>query len=152
VKSNTYGFSVDAGKDFERVLNVTIQELKNEGFGIVTDIDFQAILKEKFGVHEPRYRILGACEPSLAYQALRADPDIGLLLPCNVVVREDREGYVTAAFTAPEVLLGLVNRDDITRLGMEVHRRLERVRDALVNATAAASLNATAVPKGPRKN
>jgi uncharacterized protein (DUF302 family) len=135
VKSKTYGFSVDAGKDFERALTMTIQELKKDGFGIVSDIDFQSILKEKFGVHEPRYRILGACDASLAYQAMRADADIGLLLPCNVVVREDREGYVTVAFTAAEALLGLVNRDDITKLGMEVHRRLERVRDKVAAAT-----------------
>jgi uncharacterized protein (DUF302 family) len=135
VKSKAYGFSVDAGKDFERVLTLTIEELKKQGFGVVTDIDFQSILKEKYGVHEPRYRILGACDVSLAYQAMRADPDIGLLLPCNVVVREDREGYVTVAFTAAEALLGLVHRDDITELGMEVHRRLERVRDSVAAAT-----------------
>jgi uncharacterized protein (DUF302 family) len=135
VKAKTYGFSVDAGKDFERALNMTMQELKKEGFGIVTDIDFQAILKDKFGVHEPRYRILGACDASLAYQAMRADPDIGLLLPCNVVVRQDRDGNVTVAFTAAEALMGLVNRDDITKLGMEVHRRLERVRDGVAAAT-----------------
>jgi uncharacterized protein (DUF302 family) len=134
MKSKTYGFSMDAGNHFERALNMTVQELKKEGFGVVTDIDFQTILKEKFGVNEPRYRILGACDPSLAFQALRADPDIGLLLPCNVVVREDREGNVTVAFTAAEALLGLVNRDDITKLGMEVHRRLERVRDRVVAA------------------
>jgi uncharacterized protein (DUF302 family) len=135
VKSKTYGFSVDAGKDFEHALTLTIQELKKEGFGVVTDIDFQAILTAKFAVNEPRYRILGACDASLAYQAMRADPDIGLLLPCNVVVREDREGFVTVAFTAAEALLGLVNRDDITKLGMEVHRRLERVSDRVAAAT-----------------
>jgi uncharacterized protein (DUF302 family) len=135
VKSKAYGFSVDAGKDFEHALTMTIEELKRQGFGIVTDIDLQAILKERFGVHEPRYRILGACDPSLTFQAMRADPDIGLLLPCNVVVREDREGHVTVAFTAAEALLGLVNRDDITNLGIEVHRRLERVRDRVAAAT-----------------
>ena len=135
MKSKTYGFWVDAGKDFSRALSMTVQELKKEGFGIVSDIDFQAILKDKFGVHEPGYRILGACDASLAYQAMRADPDIGLLLPCNVVVREDRDGNVTVAFTAAEALLGLANRDDITKLGMDVHRRLERVRDIVAAAT-----------------
>jgi uncharacterized protein (DUF302 family) len=139
VKSKTYGFSIEAGNDFERALKMTIQELKKDGFSVVTDIDFQAILKEKFGVTEPRYRILGACDPGLAFQALRADPDIGLLLPCNVVVREDREGNVTVAFTAAEALLGLVNRDDITKLGMIVHQRLERVSDRVVNATQQAA-------------
>ena len=131
MKTGTYGFSVAAGKDFDRALDIVVHELKNEGFGIVTDIDFQTILKEKLAVDGPRYRILGACNPSMAYQALKADPDIGLLLPCNVVVREDREGNVTVAFTAPEALLGLVNRDDITKLGMEIRRRFEDVSGVL---------------------
>ena len=139
MKSQTYGFSVAAGRDFDRALKITVEELKKEGFGIVTDIDFQAILKEKLAVDEPRYRILGACNPSLAYQAMRADPDIGLLLPCNVVVREDREGGVTVAFTAPETLLGFVNRDDIANLGIEVRRRLERVRDTVAGKTRSAA-------------
>jgi uncharacterized protein (DUF302 family) len=139
VRSKTYGFSVGAGKDFERALTTTIQELKKEGFGIVTDIDFQAILKEKFGVDEPRYRLLGACEPSLTFQAMRADADIGLLVPSNVVVSEDRDGNVTVAFAAAEALLGLVNRDDITKLGMELRRRLERVRDNVAAATRQAA-------------
>lgn len=139
MKSQTYGFSVAAGQDFDRALKITVEELKKEGFGIVTDIDFQAILKEKLAVDEPRYRILGACNPSLAYQAMRADPDIGLLLPCNVVVREDREGHITVAFTAPETLLGFVNRDDIGNLGIEVRRRLERVRDVVATKTRSAA-------------
>jgi uncharacterized protein (DUF302 family) len=139
MKSETYGFSVAAGKDFDRALDIVVHELKNEGFGIVTDIDFQAILKDKLAVDEPRYRILGACNPILAYRAIRAEPNIGLLLPCNVVVREDRDGNVTVAFTAPEALLGLVNRDDITTLGMEIRRRLEDVRGVLVAKTQLAA-------------
>jgi uncharacterized protein (DUF302 family) len=139
MRTETYGFSVAAGKDFDRALDTVVQELKKEGFGIVTDINFQTILKDKLAVDEMRYRILGACDPSLAYQAIRADPDIGLLLPCNIVVREDREGNVTVAFTAPEALLGLVNRDDITKLGMHVRRRFERVRDVLVAKTRRAA-------------
>jgi uncharacterized protein (DUF302 family) len=129
--SRIYGFSIQFGTDFDRALDVVTRELKKQGFGIVTDIDLQAIFKEKLAVDEGRYRILGACNPWVAHQALRADPDIGLLLPCNVVVREDKEGIVTIAFTAPEALLGLVYRTDLVKLGMEMRHRLEKVRDAV---------------------
>ena len=126
-----YGFSVKFDTDFDRAVDVVTRELKKQGFGIVSDIDLQAIFKEKLAVDEGRYRILGACNPWVAHQALRADPDIGLLLPCNVVVREDKEGVVTVAFTAPEALLGLVYRTDLVKLGMEIRHRLEKVRDAV---------------------
>jgi uncharacterized protein (DUF302 family) len=126
-----YGFSIKFDTDFDRAVDVVTRELKKQGFGIVSDIDLQRIFKEKLAVDEGRYRILGACNPWVAHQALRADPDIGLLLPCNVVVREDKEGVVTVAFTAPEALLGLVYRTDLVKLGMEIRHRLERVRDAV---------------------
>jgi len=129
--SRTYGFSIQIGRDFDRALDVLTQELKKQGFGIVSDIDLQAIFKEKLAVDDGRYRILGVCNPWVAHQALRADPDIGLLLPCNVVIREDKEGIVNIAFTAPEALLGLVNRTDLVKLGMEIRQRLERVRDVV---------------------
>ena len=129
--SGTYGFSIQFGGDFDCVLDAVTRELKKQGFGIVSDINLQAIFKEKLAVDEGRYRILGACNPWVAHQALRADPDIGLLLPCNVVIREDKEGIVTVAFTAPEALLGLVYRTDLVKLGMEIRQRLERVRDAV---------------------
>jgi uncharacterized protein (DUF302 family) len=135
MKPGTYGFTADAGKNFDHALNLVIQELKNEGFGIITDIDFQAIAKAKLNIDEPRYRILGACNPNFAHQALRVDPDIGLLLPCNVVVREDKEGNVTVAFTAPEALMALVNRREVSTLADEIRRRFERLRDAVVART-----------------
>ena len=134
--SHTYGFSIDAGKDFEHVLDVVTRELKKQGFGIVSDIDLQAIFKEKLAIDDGRYRIIGACNPWVAHQALRAEPDIGLLLPCNVVVREDRDQNVTVAFTAPEALLGLVYRSDLVKLGAEIRLRLEKVRDAVEAETA----------------
>jgi uncharacterized protein (DUF302 family) len=132
MRPGTYGFTADAGKNFDEALKLVVQELKTEGFGIITDIDFQAIVKEKLNIDEPRYRILGACNPNFAHQALRADPDIGLLLPCNVVVREDHDGYVTIAFTAPEVFMALVNRREVSNLADEIRRRFERVRDAVI--------------------
>ena len=128
---NTYGFSIDAGRDFDRTVETVLRGLKKQGFGVVSDIDMQAIFKEKLAVDDRPYRIIGACNPMLAHQALRADPDIGLLLPCNIVVRQDKEGRVTVAFTAPEALLSLASVDDLVNLGREVRQRLERVRDAV---------------------
>jgi uncharacterized protein (DUF302 family) len=140
----TYGFSVEAGKDFERIFTLVSQELKSQGFGIVSDIDLQKIFNQKLGIDEGRYRILGVCNPSLAHQAIRAEADIGLLLPSNVVVRQDKEGFVTVAFAAPEALLGLLYRDDLVKLGAEIRNRFEKVRNAvLAEVKAAAAFSGT---------
>jgi uncharacterized protein (DUF302 family) len=130
--SRTYGFSIQFGTNFDHALDMLTRELKKQGFGIVSDINMQTIFKEKLAVDEGRYRILGVCNPWVAHQALRADPDLGLLLPCNVVVRQAKDELVTIAFTAPEALLGLVYRTDLVKLGMEMRHRLEMVRDALL--------------------
>lgn len=126
-----YGFNVTVSGVFNDVVSRVTEELKKEGFGVLTEIDVQATLKEKLGIDKRPYKILGACNPRLAHRALEADPDIGLLLPCNVVVREEEDGSVVVAFMDPASVLGLVNRDEVTALGMEVRAKLERVRDAL---------------------
>ena len=107
-------------------------ELKKEGFGILTEIDVKATLKEKMDVDFRPYKILGACNPPLAHQALSSETDIGLLLPCNVIVYEgDEAGTAVVGMLDPKVQLGVTGRDDIDHLASEVRARMERVLEAL---------------------
>ena len=126
-----YGFSTGMTGDFNAAIDTVTEALKQEGFGVLTSIDVQATMKDKLGVDGKPYTILGACNPSLAHQALEADPEIGLLLPCNVVVRENDAGSITVSFMDPAAVLGLVDRDDIAELAADVRARLQRVCDSL---------------------
>ena len=126
-----YSFSIQLKGDVDTIEQQVVEALKEEGFGVLTEIDVQATLKKKLGIDQRLYKILGACNPSLAHQALEADPDIGLLLPCNVVLREEEDESITVAFMDPEAVLKLVDRDDINLLAKEVRTRLKRVSQAL---------------------
>ncbi len=108
------------------------EELQKEGFGILTEIDVRATLRKKLDVDFRPYRILGACNPALAHQALTAETDIGLLLPCNVVVYEgDEKGTAVVAVLDPRVQLGVAGRPDIGPLADLVRERLQRALDSL---------------------
>jgi len=124
-----FGKIVDLG--FEEAVDTVTEELGKEGFGVLTEIDVQATLKEKLGEDMPPYRILGACNPPLAHQAVTAVPEIGLLLPCNVLVREDDEGKVHVSFMDPGSVLGLVDNPAVEPLAAQVKEKLERVLAAL---------------------
>jgi uncharacterized protein (DUF302 family) len=126
-----YGFSIEVPEPFDRVLERTTQALEREGFGILTVIDVRATFRRKLGVEILPYQILGACNPQLAHEALSADPEIGLLLPCNVVVREIRPTCTRVSFMDPEAVLGLTENASIPALAGNVRKRLLRVRKSL---------------------
>ena len=123
-----YGFTTTlSGVAFEQALARTIAALKTEGFGVLSDIDVQHAMKEKLGVDMPPYRILGACNPPLAHQALQAVPDIGLLLPCNVIVREEAPERVVVGFLDPQIMVDLVGRPEVRAVADAAEQRLRRV-------------------------
>jgi len=126
-----YGFSTKVSGSFEQAIEKVTAALQTEGFGVLTEINVKATLKKKLDIDKRPYTILGACNPSLANQALEADPDIGLLLPCNVVVREEEDGSITVAFMDPNAVLGLVAVEGVEVLAKEVRAKLERVKDSL---------------------
>ena len=127
----SFGFGKAVDLEFDDAIEAVSRELQKEGFGVLSDIDVAAKMKEKLDKDMPRYRILGACNPGLAYQAISAVEDIGLLLPCNVLVREDDAGKVHVDFMDPASVLSLVDDPKVVPLAAEVKSKLERVMASL---------------------
>jgi uncharacterized protein (DUF302 family) len=123
-----FGKTVDMG--FAQAVTAVTDALAKEGFGVLTEIDVAATLKKKLGIERAPYKILGACNPQFAHRALEAEPQIGALLPCNVVVRE-AGGKTIVEFMDPDAVLTLVQRPEIGKIAAEVRSRLERVMAAV---------------------
>lgn len=126
-----YGFGKTVDVPFTQAIDRVTHALQAEGFGILSDIDVAATLKKKLNRDIPPYRILGACNPPLANRAIEAEPSIGLLLPCNVLVRQDDNGAVHVEFMDTDAILQLVDKPEITELASDVKQRLERVMAAV---------------------
>lgn len=128
---NAYGFGKPVALTYEQALEKVTTELQNEGFGVLTEIDVKATMKKKLDIDIPPYKILGACNPPLARRALEAEPTIGLLLPCNVVVRQDASGAVHVEFMDPGAMQKLSSNAELAKVATEVRERLMRVMNAL---------------------
>ena len=129
--NSNFGFGKVIDASFDDAIEKVTAELEKEGFGVLSDIDVAAKMKAKLDKDMPRYRILGACNPALAYQAISAVEDIGLLLPCNVLVREDSDDRVHVDFMDPESVLSLVKDPGVAPLAADVKSRLQRVFETL---------------------
>ena len=125
-----YGFGVDLRLPYDQAISAVTDALKAEGFGVLTNIDMQRTLREKIGVEIEPYAILGACNPPLAHSALTAEREIGLLLPCNVVVRATDYGS-RVDFADPEAMMSIVGNDAVADVAVQARERLVRVADAL---------------------
>ncbi|MGD8384601.1 MAG: DUF302 domain-containing protein [Lysobacterales bacterium] len=129
--SGNFGFGKAVDMGFDEAVGRVTEELASEGFGVLTQIDVQATLKKKLGEDMRPYLILGACNPQLAHQAISAVPDIGLLLPCNVLIRVDEQDQVRVEFMDPASVLGLVDDPRVEPLALQVRQKLENVMAVL---------------------
>ena len=126
-----YFNTVVSGKSFEEAIEKVTAELKNEGFGVLTEIDVTSTLKNRIGADFKKYKILGACNPHFAYKALKAEDKIGVFLPCNVVVEENEDGSVEVSVVDPVASMVSVNNDSLNEFATEIQQKLKRVIAAL---------------------
>jgi len=128
-----YSFSVTVNQSFDQAVENVTAELMKEGFGILTEIDFAGTIKKKLDIDRPAYKILGACNPQLANQAVSADNNAGVLLPCNVVVRDNENGSCDVVFMDPMAVISLSDNEQVAEVAKEANERLQRVKAALQN-------------------
>jgi len=127
----SYALSTTVVRDFTETLDATRAALAEQGFGVLTEIDLSATLKEKIGADVPPQVILGACRPPLAYEAVQAEPSIGLLLPCNVVVRDTGDGVTVVEAVDPSVMETLTHNDKLADVSADARARLQSALDSL---------------------
>lgn len=125
-----YGFSKETTYSFEQAVDKVTEELKKEGFGVLTSIDVKDTLKKKINVDFKKYTILGACNPPLAHQALQVEEELGLLLPCNIVVYEKDEKTVISVFD-PNIMAHLIDNPEMKPVAEEVKKKLQKVLAAV---------------------
>lgn len=130
----SYAMHVTLEGPFEEAVDRVKAVLQSEGLGVLSDIDVAGTLKAKMGVERSAYRILGACNPPLANWGLDLDPDLGVLMPCNVVVREEDDGSVTAALMGTDTVFNLSQAEGMAEMAGEAQAKLEQVRGALEGA------------------
>ena len=126
----SYGFKKEVSRPFGEAEKVVTEELKKKGFGILTKIDVKEKFREKLGIDFKNYVILGACNPPLAHKAIEAEEDIGLLLPCNVVIYE-KEGKTILDVTKPSSAMGMIDNEELKQIATEVESKLEQVFDSV---------------------
>lgn len=127
---STYGFAKEIDMSFEKALEVTTEKLKKEGFGILTKIDVKEKFKEKLGIDFKKYVILGACNPSFAHKAIVQEENIGLLLPCNVVIYEKADKTVVSIIRPTEAM-NMIENEALRKIATEVEAKLKRVFEAI---------------------
>jgi uncharacterized protein (DUF302 family) len=127
------GLTVTVKGEFDDSIARVTEALKAEGFGVLTEIDVKETMKKKIGAEYPPFKILGACNPLIAHKALTAAPEIGLLLPCNVVVRQIETGIIEVSIIDPMQMINFVGKPELKELGTEARLRIERVVAALKN-------------------
>ncbi len=124
----SYGFKTTVNLSYEEAIGQVTAALKEQGFGVLTQIDVKATLKQKLDVDSPKYVILGACNPALAHRALQTEPEIGLLLPCNVIVYEDEStGQMVISIADPVAMMQIAGNPLLTEVANEARSRLEKV-------------------------
>jgi uncharacterized protein (DUF302 family) len=127
----SYYFSKIVNEDFEKAIEKVTSKLKEEGFGVLTEIDVKATLKKKLNVDYKKYKILGACNPPFAYKALQAEDKIGIMLPCNVVIEENNDGKVEVSAVDPVASMQAVKNESLGSIAEEVRNKLKKVIDQL---------------------